>query len=95
MLKNILVLCGPVLPMTGQRPDGPQVIEIALAVEGDPLEDFEALIDVRCVLKAGVEVYPMIEQHRPKPLGGCPNGAYQKTRAQTDLALQETAHSVT
>jgi imidazolonepropionase-like amidohydrolase len=29
MSRTILLLCGRVLPMTGQRPDGPQVIEIA------------------------------------------------------------------
>jgi imidazolonepropionase-like amidohydrolase len=29
MPRNILLLCGRVLPMIGQRPDGPQVIEIA------------------------------------------------------------------
>jgi imidazolonepropionase-like amidohydrolase len=61
-----------------------------LAVEGDPLQDLEALLDVRCVLKGGVEVYPTIEQHRPKPLGGCPKGAYQKTGSKTGLALQDT-----
>ena len=29
MSENVLLLCGRVLPMTGQRPEGPQVIEIA------------------------------------------------------------------
>jgi|ERR1700722_774968 len=29
MPRNILLLCGRVVPMTGQRLDGPQVIEIA------------------------------------------------------------------
>jgi Amidohydrolase family len=61
-----------------------------LAVEGDPLQDLEALLDVRCVLKGGVEVYPTIEQLRSKPSGGCPKGAYQKTGSKTDLALQDT-----
>ncbi len=29
MSENVLLLCGRVLPMTGQKPEGPQVIEIA------------------------------------------------------------------
>ena len=43
-----------------------------LAVEGDPLKSLEALLDVRCVFKGGVEVYPTIEARRPRPPGGCP-----------------------
>ena len=49
-----------------------------LAVKGDPLHDLKALLDVRCVLKGGVEVYPTIEQRPPEPLGGCPKGAHQE-----------------
>lgn len=29
MSENVILLCGRVLPMTGQKPEGPQVIEIA------------------------------------------------------------------
>lgn len=60
-----------------------------LAVEGDPLRDLRALLEVRCVLKGGVEVYPTIEQRGPKPLGGCPRTAYQETNSETGLALQD------
>ena len=60
-----------------------------LAVEGDPLRDLRALLEVRCVLKGGVEVYPTIEQRGPKPLGGCPRTAYQETSSETGLALQD------
>jgi imidazolonepropionase-like amidohydrolase len=59
-----------------------------LAVEGDPLQDLEALLAVRCVLKGGVEVYPTVEQRRTKPLGGCPNGALPKAESKSGLAFQ-------
>jgi imidazolonepropionase-like amidohydrolase len=59
-----------------------------LAVDGDPLHDLEALLEVRCVLKGGVEVYPTIEQHRPKVLGGCSKPAYQKTRPDGAVAFE-------
>lgn len=36
-----------------------------LAVEGDPLRDLRALLEVRRVLKGGVEVYPTIEPCGP------------------------------
>ena len=49
-----------------------------LAIEGDPLQDLDALLEVRCVLKGGVEVYPTIDQSRAKPSGGCPKGAFQE-----------------
>jgi cytosine/adenosine deaminase-related metal-dependent hydrolase len=49
-----------------------------LAVDGDPLHDLETLLEVRCVLKGGVQVYPTVEQHRPKLLSGCSKAAYEK-----------------
>jgi imidazolonepropionase-like amidohydrolase len=59
-----------------------------LAVAGDPLQDLDALLEVRCVLKGGVEVYPTIEQRRPKLLGGCSKTAYQKTGSDSGLAFE-------
>jgi hypothetical protein len=56
-----------------------------LAVEGDPLQDLKASLEVRCVLRGGVEVYP-VEHRRPKPLGGCPKG----DRREAGRALQNT-----
>jgi imidazolonepropionase-like amidohydrolase len=44
MSRNILLLCGRVLPMTGQRPDGPQVIEIA----NDRIVSIRAADDSAC-----------------------------------------------
>jgi imidazolonepropionase-like amidohydrolase len=61
-----------------------------LAVDGDPLHDLEALLEVRCVLKGGVEVYPTVEQHRPKLLGGCSKAAYQKTDPDGVVAFETT-----
>jgi imidazolonepropionase-like amidohydrolase len=62
-----------------------------LAVDGDPLYDLRALLEVQCVLKGGVEVYPTLEQHRPKILGGCSKPAYQKTRPDDGDVAVETA----
>ena len=56
-----------------------------LAVEGDPLQDLAALLEVRCVLKGGVEVYPTSEQRGPKPLGGCPRTAYRGANSENGL----------
>lgn len=60
-----------------------------LAVEGDPLQDLAALLEVRCVLKGGVEVYPTSEQRGPKPLGGCPRTAYRGANSESGL-LEKT-----
>jgi imidazolonepropionase-like amidohydrolase len=59
-----------------------------LAIEGDPLQDLDALLEVRCVLKGGVEVYPTIDQSRAKPSGGCPKGAFQEAHSESGLAFQ-------
>jgi hypothetical protein len=59
-----------------------------LAVDGAPLPDLEAPLEVRCVLKGGVEGYPTVEQHRPKLLGGCSKIAYRKTGSDTGLAFE-------
>ena len=59
-----------------------------LAIEGDPLQDLDALLEVRCVLKGGVEVYPTIDQSRAKPSGGCPKGAFQEANSESGLAFQ-------
>jgi imidazolonepropionase-like amidohydrolase len=59
-----------------------------LAVDGDPLQDLEALLEVRCVLKGGVEVYPTIEQRRPELLGGCSKTVYQETGSDSGLTFE-------
>jgi imidazolonepropionase-like amidohydrolase len=43
-----------------------------VAVEGDPLERIEAIVDVRYVMKGGQEMFPRMEQPRPVIAGGCP-----------------------
>lgn len=43
-----------------------------LAVEGDPLEDIQALLKVRHVIKGGATAYPSIEQAPPRVKGGAP-----------------------
>jgi imidazolonepropionase-like amidohydrolase len=65
----------------------PGVYADILAVEGDPLQDLEALLEVRCVLKGGVEVYPTLERCRQKPSGGCPKGAYEETDSESGLRV--------
>jgi hypothetical protein len=59
-----------------------------LAVDGDPLHDLEALLEVRCVLKGGIEVYPTVEQHRPKLMGGCSKTAYKQISSDGVVALE-------
>jgi imidazolonepropionase-like amidohydrolase len=66
----------------------PGVYADILTVDGDPLYDLEALLGVRCVLKGGIEVYPTVEQHRPKLLGGCSKTAYQKTGSEGVVAFE-------
>jgi imidazolonepropionase-like amidohydrolase len=59
-----------------------------LAIDGDPLYDLEALLEVRCVLRGGVEVYPTVEHHRPKLMGGSSKTAYQKTGSDGIVAFE-------
>jgi hypothetical protein len=39
-------------------------------------------------LKGGIEVYPTVEQHRPKLMGGCSKTAYKQISSDGVVALE-------